>query len=341
MVQEQWETILRFLNATPFEISDPVFHQNVSFYIFTLPVYTLVQTLLTLSVVVIAIAVVAVYTLARALPPDARHQSSPSGPGAIFLLLFAWNYRLSIYNLVYSTRGVVFGASYTDVTVQWPAYNILTILTLIAAAILLINIFVRTTKLLAITAALWIAATLLLSLAIPEFIQRFVVKPNESVKEQPYIDYNIQLTRGAFNLDKIQEANFAGLGSPTAQDVAANADTVSNIRLWDYRPLLTAYEQIQSIRPYYSFNDIDVDRYNIDGAYRQVIVSAHEMAQSGLPAQAQTWINQKLVYTHGYGVAMSPVNEIGPDGSPNFLIKMSRRWARSRSTNRASTSAKS
>jgi uncharacterized membrane protein (UPF0182 family) len=322
IVQAQWEMILRYLNASSFALSDPVFHKDVSFYVFNLPVYSLVQELLSISVVVIAAAVAAVYALAlgrfRLTPGVKAHLS---GLGAIFLLLYAWNYQISIYNLVYSTRGVVYGASYTDVNAQWPAYSILTIITLIAAAILIVNIFLRATKALAATAALWIIATILLGQLYPDAVQNFQVKPNESVKEQPYIQYNITLTRRAFNLDTIDEQSFPGTGSPTAADLAANEDTVSNIRLWDYRPLLATYEQLQSIRPYYTFNDIDIDRYMIGGKERQVMLSAREMAQSGLPPQAQTWINQKLVYTHGYGVAMSPVNAIQPDGSPDFFIK--------------------
>jgi len=322
IVQADWETILRYFNATPFGLTDPVFNREVSFYVFSLPVYSLAQGWLSVSVVIIAAAVGIVYALAlgqfRLTPGVKAHLS---GLGALFLLLFAWNYQLSIYNLVYSTRGVVYGASYTDVHAQWPAYNILTIITVLAAVVLLANVVVRATRALAITAGVWVVVTLLLAQVYPTFIQSFEVKPNELTKEAPYIAYNIAATRKAFGLDTIQEQTFPGIGSPSAEDIAHNADTVANIRIWDYRPLLDTYDQLQSIRPYYDFRDIDIDRYTIDGRYRQVMLSARELTQSRLPAPAKTWINLKLVYTHGYGVAMSPVNETLPDGSPDFIVK--------------------
>ncbi len=322
IAQAQWEMVLRYFNATPFGSIDPVFNKDISFYIFTLPVYSTVQTLLTFTTVIIAAAVAVIYGLALGkLRLTSGVKAHLSALGAIFLLLFAWNYQLSIFNLVYSTRGVVFGASYTDVNAQWTAYNILTWITVAAAVILMVNVVLRATKALAATAVVWIVVTILLGQVYPGIVQNFQVKPNEQAKEKPYIEYNIKLTRQAYGLDTIVEEPFPGEGSPSTADINRNVDTIENIRLWDYRPLLDTYDQLQSIRPYYDFRDIDIDRYMINGKYRQVMLSAREMTQSRLPPQAQTWVNQKLVYTHGYGVAMSPVNEITPDGSPNFLVK--------------------
>lgn len=322
IAQSQWETLLRFANATSFELADPVFGRDVSFYVFTLPVYNFVQTMLTLATVVTAIAVALIYAAAlgrfRLTPGVKAHLSAL---GAIFLLLYAWNYQLSIYDLAYSTRGVVVGASYTDVHAQWPAYNILTWITVAAALILLANVFLRATKALAATAVVWVVVTLVLGQGYPAFVQNVQVRPNESVREQQYIENNITFTRYAFGLDAITEEDYPGEGAPSTADISRNADTVENIRLWDYRPLLDTYDQLQSIRPYYDFRDIDIDRYTINGKYRQVMVSARELTQAQLPSQAQTWVNQKLVYTHGYGVSMSPVNEILADGSPNFFVK--------------------
>lgn len=322
IAQSQWETVLRYFHATPFGSTDPVFNKDISFYIFTLPVYSTLQTLLTFTTVIIAAAVAVIYGLALGkLRLTSGLKAHLSALGAIFLLLFAWNYQLSIFNLVYSTRGVVFGASYTDVNAQWTAYNILTWITVVAAVILMVNVVLRATKALAVTAVVWIVVTILLGQVYPGIVQNFQVTPNEQAKEKPYIEYNIKLTRQAYGLDTILEEPFPGEGSPNTADINRNVDTVANIRLWDYRPLLDTYDQLQSIRPYYEFRDIDIDRYLINGKYRQVMLSAREMTQSKLPTQAQTWVNQKLVYTHGYGVAMSPVNEITPDGSPNFLVK--------------------
>jgi hypothetical protein len=320
--QAQWETILRYLNATSFGVSDPVFGRDVSFYIFTLPVYTLVQGLLTMITVVIAASVAVIYFLALGqFRLTSGVKAHLSALGAIFLLLYAWNYQLSIYSLAYSTRGVVFGASYTDVHAQWPAFNILTVITILAAIILLVNVVLRATKALAVTGVVWLVVTLLVSQLYPNFVQNFEVRPNELTKETPYIQYNIKATRQAFGLDTIDAQPFPGEGSPTTAEVSRNVDTVENIRLWDYRPLLDTYSQLQSIRPYYDFRDVDIDRYTINGKYRQVMISARELTQARLPSQAQTWVNQRLVYTHGYGVAMSPVNAITADGSPDFLVK--------------------
>jgi hypothetical protein len=322
IAQTQWEMILRYLNATPFGMSDPVFNQEISFYVFTLPMYSFVQSLLSISTVVIALAVAAIYALALGrFRLTSGVKAHLSGLGALFLLLYAANYQLSIYKLVYSTRGVVTGASYTDVHAQWPAFTLLTWITVLAALILLANVVLRATRALAVTAGAWIVVTLLLGQVYPNFVQNFQVKPNELNRETPYIQYNIALTRHAYGLDTVARSPYPGEGAPSTADINLNADTIENIRLWDYRPLLDTYDQLQSIRPYYDFRDIDVDRYMINGKYRQVMLSAREMSQSRLPSQAQTWINRKLVYTHGYGVAMSPVNEIAPDGSPNFFVK--------------------
>lgn len=322
IAQSAWEPILRYLNATPFNTVDPVFSKDVSFFVFTLPVYTLVQTMLTIATVVIAASIAVVYALAlgrfRLTPGVKAHFSAL---GAIFLLLVAWSYQLSIFNLAYSTRGVVSGASYTDVHAQWPAFSILTWLTVLAAVILLVNVVLRATKALAFTAGAWIVVTLLVAQVYPGMVQNFEVRPNELTKEQPYILNNIKLTRLAYGLDMIADEQYPGEGTPTTAEINRNADTVADIRLWDYRPLLDTYNQLQSIRPYYDFRDIDIDRYTINGKYRQVMLAARELTQSKLPSQAQTWVNQKLVYTHGYGVAMSPVNAILADGSPDFFVK--------------------
>ena len=201
IAQAQWEPVLRYFNSTPFGSTDPVFNKDISFYIFTLPVYSMVQTLLTFTTVIIAAAVAVIYGLALGkLRLTSGVKAHLSALGAIFLLLFAWNYQLSIYNLVYSTRGVVFGASYTDVNAQWMAYNILTWITIAAAVILMANVVLRATKALAATAVVWIVVTILLGQVYPGIVQNFQVKPNEQAKEKPYIEYNIKLTRQAYGL---------------------------------------------------------------------------------------------------------------------------------------------
>jgi uncharacterized membrane protein (UPF0182 family) len=207
------------------------------------------------------------------------------------------------------------------VNAQIPALNILSILALALAVLLLVNVFVRALKAIGIAVALWIFAALVLGEFYPSIVQNFEVKPNEFAKEEQYIKHNITLTRLAYALDAIQEAPFPAEDTLLPTDIQRNADTINNIRLQDYRPLLQTYNQIQSIRTYYEFSDVDVDRYTIGGKYRQVMVSVRELATHKLSEKAQTWVNLHLVYTHGYGVVVSPVNEFTADGLPNLLVK--------------------
>jgi uncharacterized membrane protein (UPF0182 family) len=322
IAQGQWLMFLRYANATQFGINDPIFNYDVAFYVFTLPVYQFLVSWISGAVILTALAVGITYIMGLGrLKWTAAVKGHLSALGVIFLLMSAWNYQIEINNLVYSTRGVVFGASYTDVNAQIPAYNILSAITLVLAALLLINVFTGALKAIGIAIALWIAAWVLLAQVYPETVQTFEVRPNEFVKEQPYIKYNIALTRQAYALDGIQEAPYAADDAPTAQDIAKNADVINNIRLADYRPLLQTYDQIQTIRTYYDFTDVDVDRYTINGKYRQTMIAARELAPSKLPDKAQTWVNLHLLYTHGYGVALSPVNEFTPDGLPSLLVR--------------------
>jgi uncharacterized membrane protein (UPF0182 family) len=322
IAQAEWLLFLRYLHAVPFNASDPVFHQDVSFYVFTLPVYQFLVGWLGGALVLTALAVGATYALGLGrLQWTAAVKGHLSALGVTLLALSAWNYQLEIYNLVYSPRGVVFGASYTDVNAQWPAYNVLTFIALALAVLLLVNIFARALRAIGIAVALWIAAWVLLGQIYPGIVQSFEVKPSEFTKEQPYIKYNIALTRLAYALDGIQDSPYPAEDAPTTADIQRSADTINNIRLSDYRPLLQTLDQIQTIRTYYDFNDVDVDRYTIDDKYRQVMLSARELAPQKLAEKAQTWVNLRLLYTHGYGVAAGPVNEFTPDGLPSLLIK--------------------
>ncbi len=322
IAQGQWLMLLRFLHAASFNTSDPIFHQDVSFYVFTLPVYEFLIGWIASVLVLTALAVGATYAIGLGQlrwTPAVKGHLSALGVGV--LALSAWNYQLGVFNLAYSARGVVYGPSYTDVNAQWPAYNVLTVITIGLAVLLLVNIFTRALKAIGVAVALWIVAWLLLGEIYPDFVQTFEVKPSEFTKEQTYISNNIALTRQAFGLDKIQESADPAQDSPTPADIQGDSDTLNNIRLWDYRPLTQTYNQIQTIRTYYDFPDIDIDRYTIDGHYREVMLSARELSTQKLTEKAQTWVNLHLLYTHGYGAVMSPVNESTPDGLPNLLIK--------------------
>lgn len=322
LAQNNWLALLRYANAVPFGVSDPIFGQDVAFYVFTLPIYRFLVSWGGSAIILTALATGATYLmgLGRIQWTNAI-KAHLSFLGFVFLLISAWSYQLDKYELVYSPRGVVFGASYTDVNAQIPAYNILTILALALALLLLVNVFVRALKAIGIAVALWILASLVLGEFYPGFVQNFEVKPNEFVKEEQFIKHNIALTRLAYALNTIQEEPFPAEDVLSAADIQRNADTINNIRLQDYRPLLQTYNQIQSIRTYYEFRDVDVDRYTIGGKYRQVMISARELATNKLAEKAQTWVNLHLVYTHGYGVVVSPVNEFTADGLPNLLVR--------------------
>ena len=319
----RWEDLLLYLNQTPFNLADPVFGKDVGFYIFTLPVWQIARNWLMTSLVLTLIASAVVSGIGwRGWDASAAVRAHLSGLGALILLLIAWQYRLDALQLVYSVRGAVFGAGYTDVNAKLPAFNLLVIVTLIAAVLLLVNVVLRQTwRAIVVVLVIWVAISVLAGNIYPGIVQRFQVDPNEYTREEPFIRDNIEFTRIAFELDDIQEKNYNAEGDLTAEGLMEQAETVRNIRLWDYRPLLQTYNQVQALRQQYIFHDIDIDRYVIDGERRQVMLSARELIPEQLEQEAQTWVNRKLVYTHGYGVAASPVAEITKDGLPTFILK--------------------
>jgi uncharacterized membrane protein (UPF0182 family) len=322
VAQGQWLTLLRFTNAAPFGVTEPIFGQEVAFYVFTLPVYKFFISWIGGAIVLAALATGVTYLLGlgRVVWTNAV-KAHLSFLGFLFLLVNAWSYQIDKYELMYSPRGVVFGIGYTEATAQAMAYNILSILAIALAVLLLVNVFVRALKAIGIAIVLWIAAAILLSEIYPGLVQNFEVRPNEFAKEEPYLRQNIALTRKAYALDTIQDSPYPAEDTLSAADIQRNSETINNIRLSDYRPLLQTYNQIQTIRTYYDFFDVDVDRYTINGKYRQVMLSARELSTQKLADKAQTWVNLHLVYTHGHGVALSPVNEFTPDGLPTLLVK--------------------
>lgn len=317
-----WEALLKFNNASSFGVADPILNRDISFYVFEWPVYRAIQgwafwaLLLTLANVAVAYGLTTDFRRLRTSRAAGVHLSVI---GAGMLALIAWNYQLDIPGLLFSTRGVTAGASYTDVHAQYGAYQVLTFLTAVAAIFLLANTVVRTMWMVVGAIGLWLAAMIVAGGIIPAFVQQFQVKPNELNLERPYIQNNIQATRQAFNLDKITVTDF-NVQDQVGQDaVQSSQATIKNIRLLDYRPLQTTYNQIQSIRQYYDFPSIEVDRYNINGDYQQVMLGARELDTTRLSAAAQTWVNLHLQYTHGYGIAMSPVAEVSSEGLPNLI----------------------
>ena len=324
VTSNQWETVLRFSNATNFGVSEPLLGRDVAFYVFNLDFYHLVQGWLMWAIVITLIFTAVIYGLnlgfrRTALTTAIKVHLSVLGAAIFFLI--AWNYRLSIFDLVHSDRGVIFGAGYTDVHAQWLAWRILIVIASISGLLLLIGILRRWKYSLLIPIGLWVVSAIIFGSIYPLIVQRFQVEPSELAKERPYIEHNIRLTRLAFGLNQIEERDIPVELMPSEQDIAQNSVTINNIRLWDHRPLKDTYNQLQSIRLYYDFVDVDVDRYRIDGSYRQVMLAARELSPERLPSEAQTWVNRRLQFTHGYGIAMSPPTEVSKEGLPNLWVK--------------------
>lgn len=318
-----WEELLLYFNQQPFGMTDPIFGRDVSFFLFTLPIWQFLRGWLMTTFVITLIATGLASGIGwRGWGAPAAVRAHLSCLGALILLLIAWQYRLDALELVYSSRGAVFGAGYTDVNAQLPAFTILVFVTIIAAVLLLVNVFLQQAwRAIVVVLVGWIAISALAGNIYPNLVQRFQVNPNEFTREREYIAHNIDFTRAAFGLDRIVDENFDAESELTGAELLEQPDTIRNIRLWDYRPLLQTYNQVQALRQQYQFTDIDIDRYEVEGERRQLMLSARELIPEQLEQPAQTWVNRKLVYTHGYGVAASPVAEITPDGLPTFVLQ--------------------
>ncbi len=321
--QDNWLTVLRFLNRVPFGQTDPIFGRDVGFYVFELPVYWLLKDWALWTLLLALTATAGVYLASRAaragFPRLARVHLSILG--ALLFLVLAADWVLQTFGLLNSTFGVVQGAGYTDLHAHLPAFNLMAILSLLAAGVLLLNAVRRVRALPALTLLVWFVAIPVLTLAYPAFVQGFEVGPNELAKEQPYIQYAIQHTRQAYNLGAVAESDYPVTSTLTLEAVERNPGTIRNIRLWDYRPLLQTYRQLQEIRTYYEFTDVDVDRYTLGGEYRAVMIAARELTIDQLPVTARTWVNERLIYTHGYGVCANAVSEVNAEGQPRFLAR--------------------
>ena len=326
-MSSQWQTFRLALSSVPFPYNDPQFGRNVGFFVFELPAYNALSNWLAGALILTAVLTFAVHVIDGAIQPWARLKGfAPHVKAHLSVLMsfivLAWGFRywISIWELNYSTRGQIVGAGYTDVHAQLPAYRILIVVSIVTAFALLLNIRYKGWRLPLTALGIWVAASVLLGAVWPGLMQQFIVAPNEASAETPYIERNIEMTRKAFGLTDVKGQKFPATESLTATDVVADRQTLKNVRLWDPSIMAQSYAQLQSIRPYYEFLDVDVDRYIIDGVRQQVLVSAREMNSALLPSTAQTWVNKHLVYTHGFGLVMSPVNEADPRGMPKFII---------------------
>ncbi|MBA2701213.1 MAG: UPF0182 family protein, partial [Chloroflexi bacterium] len=327
-VSSAWETVLLWQNRVPFGpdaaavVTDPVFGRDIGFFLFELPFLRFVQALFNGLVLASLILVVARYLVSAArgnlvLPRPARIHLAVLG--GLFLVSVAIGYQLDKFDLVYSTRGVATGVSYTDQNAQFFAFDLLSILSALAAIVLVMGAFARRIWPLALTVGVWVVASIVVGRLYPEAIQRFTVEPNRLVQEEPYIRNNIAMTRLAYGLAAWEDRNFRGEAVLTQAMIDAEADTFRNARLWDYRPLSTTLDQLQTVRRYYTFPDVDTDRYVIDGVQRQVMLSARELALDQNP-DAVGFVNQRIIFTHGIGLTMVPVNEVANEGQPRLFI---------------------
>ena len=324
---ERWETFLVFFNRVPFGVADLQFSLDASFYIAVLSLFHFVQGwflgLAITAIVASAALYIAVYNvrgLGFVLAP--RMLGHVAGLGVWLMLIIAAGHALQVFELVLSDNGVVFGATYTDVNARMPALWLLTAIALLAMAGFAVSRFYGGLRLMVGAFSLWIIALILAGFAYPALFERFQVLPDQFTKELPYILRNLEATRAGFQLDDVEIVQYPASGKLDAALVEENRSTVDNIRLWDGQPLLDAYNQLQFMELYYRFQNMDSDRYVIDGRLRQVLVAARELDPENLPVDAQNWVNQTLQYTHGYGVAMSPATEFTSDeGRPHYFLK--------------------
>ncbi|MEL6939182.1 MAG: UPF0182 family protein [Cyanobacteria bacterium J06598_1] len=324
-----WETLLKFLNPTAFDITDPIYQQDVGFYVFRMPLYQGLQQEALELLVWSLLLVLVIYTLRGEVRLERGWKYLLTGPVKTHLcvvlsaiaFISALGYWLARYDLLYSASGAVFGAGYTDVHARLAAYNLMGIVTLVVAVLFMVSLWRSGFSLPLTSLILYFAVLILVGGVYPWVQQTLVVEPNELQKETPYIANNLEFTRQAYGLSNVQREEFPVEDTLETAALQQNGATLDNIRLWDYQTLLKTYQALQSLRTYYRFHDVDIDRYSVNGDYRQVMLAAREFDYDNFQNQAKNWVNQKLKYTHGYGVAMSPVNQVSPEGLPTFFVK--------------------
>ncbi len=346
VLSQHWASVLQYFHPTSFNRVDPLFQRDISFYLFSLPVWEILEYWLLGLFLYALVAVMLTYLLSGNSLSQGKFQgfSLPQlrhlyGLGSSFYAAIALHYWLSRYELLYSTRGVTYGASYTDVTIQQPVYTSLSLLSLAISIFLLTKTLFSWATLLSLRPlrlggslisglSLYLALIAIATVVVPAGVQRLVVQPNELAQERPYIQRSIALTRQAFDLENIEVKTFDPQAQLRASDLKKNELTIRNIRLWDTRPLLETNRQLQQIRPYYNFPSANIDRYTLKRYLgseitekQQTILAARELDYNAVPPQAKTWVNEHLVYTHGYGFTLSPVNTVAPGGLPDYFVK--------------------
>ena len=325
----KWLEFAAYLHRTQTSLSDPIFQKPLEFYLFSLPILdTISSWLVTLTFVLFCAALIySLLSLPQTMLKNMRTLSSAtsfaatSGALAAFLLAFAWRVYLSRYPYLWSDHQTFTGVTYTEAHYLLPALSLVAVALVVAALISLLNAFTkRGVRLLLLAVALPALVYIVGIVMVPAYVNSFIVKPNELGRETPYIEHNIAWTRRAFGLEQIEPREFEAEPSIEALNLNANRPTLENIRLWDWRALQDTLKQVQTIRTYYDFLDVDVDRYKLGNQTRQVMLAARELDVEKLPESSRNWVNEKLIYTHGYGVAMNTANGFTPEGMPRFVL---------------------
>ncbi len=321
----EWMTLLAWLNQVPFAATDPVLGYNAAFYVFSLPALELLRGLLLALVLLAAAGVAALYFVTGqvTLTPfglridDHARRHLCWLVAALFLVLALGAWLGRVEELI-EPSGIIHGPNYADVYGRMPAALAVTAAALVAAGLAVASAFTGSYQRLIIGVVVY-AVAIFGGELYAGMLQRFVVSPNEQARETPFMEYNIAATRAAFALERVEERELPGDATLTRADIEANRATVNNVRLWDHQPLLETFGQIQEIRTYYDFVSVDNDRYRINGQARQVMLSARELNPAALPNR--TWVNERLVFTHGHGLTLGPVNQVTSEGLPVLFVR--------------------
>jgi uncharacterized protein len=330
-MRESWRTFALYSHQVLTGLPDPIFNKPIGFYLFTLPAYdALSDWFMSLSIILLVAAVI--YAL-LAFTQEGLTDTGPEGRArrrsimvvscslAVLLLVIGWRVLLARYPYLWEDHQSFSGVTYTEANYLLPAYRWVAVALGVAAVILLVNGFItHRVRLLILALAVPLLVYLVGVVAVPTYVQNFIVKPNELARETPFIQYNIAATRSAFAVEKIEQREFDVESSNAAFDLQSNRTTLDNIRLWDWRALRDTLTQIQAIRTYYDFTDVDVDRYTISGQKRQMMLATREINEEKLPPSSRNWVNEKLIYTHGYGLTINTANGFDTEGMPKFVL---------------------
>ena len=329
-LSQEWQAFALYLNQTPTTGNDPIFGKPVGFYLFSLPVYQMASSWLTMLALILLCAAIVYSVLSVPQKKDTSFMpASMRGTGyaaisialAGLLAMLAIQIYLTRFTYLWDDHEIFSGVTYMEAHYLLPGLLVVCAMLLVAAVIVVVNAFTqKRLRLIVIALALPVITFVVAGLLIPGYVTSFIVNPNQLGRETPYIEHNIEWTRRAFSLERVESRSYDAEPETAALNIDGNRPTLDNIRLWDWRALQATLDQIQQIRTYYDFPDVDVDRYKVNGQTQQMMVAARELDVNSLPEQSRNWINERFIYTHGYGVTMNTSNGFTPEGMPRFVL---------------------